>query len=166
MGNTLTRDEKRYIELELAKKIHKYGDRIGKLYKEIEETLIDYAEHKSPYNVIIKQLYELGLDRAELNSWAIINITTVKDSGYTYTLRQSNSYLNKLEVTIRLDALNFSRYEKMAKEYNALKEVTRPCPDLSKYYILFSTWSFPKAERLDKINELIDLIIEEMYTLK
>ena len=155
----LTKDEKAYIYKEVLEKISKL------LSIEDETILKNRMIEEVSNNEVIKSIktFVESIYSKELveTHTSIVRSYSGDKAKFCINIRTGNDFYLDQEVPLSTELLKalderkelVNRKETLRQEY--LKNV-------EKYYITFSTWKGTSSERLDKINELIDLICFEL----
>lgn len=150
----LNKDEKVYITTELCNKIIDL-----RMEETIQENIKLLIHNEALANKKVSKTLEFletifskdevfeGLDIQQGYDKSINVKIKLKDDYTTYiTVKPSKKLLEDI-----------SKQENFRNSICVLKSNFR-CLNLEKYYILFGTWTAPNTERLNKINELIELI--------
>ena len=160
----LTRDEKKYINQKLSEKVDellKLNEFVGTdvLLREtvldmpvVKET-IEYLQKVFPKEDILNHIY--------------IRRMYSKQACFSYNLSNGDVYYN-LTVNVNLDdeTLESLNVRDTLQNINRDLSCSTGILNIEEYYILFTTWKAPSTERLNKINELIEIIYKNLILSK
>lgn len=157
MQNTLTKDEKFYIQNQVNRYIgeHKINT-IG-----LEEFVIECVTKDSKYMKMVKAVEEcLGKINLHCSSIRVWN----EDPENRFVICGGvEKYGTALSFEYTLSDAKFKEYAKNYSKVYKTNDRYNKGVLYEKYFIEFSTWKVLKAERLNKVNELINLIIEKEF---
>lgn len=155
----LNKDEKKYINTELIKRITEATKtpEITGINTLINESILDNPKVSQTLKFL-----ETIFTKDEIAKHITVRQTYGRQGNFYFEL---NNY--SINITVDLEKEVLDEIEKRNKLQDYISDLRYKANNinLEKYYIMFSTWKGTSSERLDKINELIDLICYEEFKI-
>ncbi len=163
----LNKDEKQYIYNEISTRVEKLSvsstEDIDKKIKTLLDDAVLSNEIISKTLKFLETIYDKDEIFKGIEKYRSYNSKDI-DINFNFDIK-SNCILHG-NFEFKLDEKTLKEVSKQQKIRDTMSNLYTPVVmrqiNIEKYYILFSTWTAPSSERLNKINELIEMIWKDI----